>query len=89
MSLSLEDKRKIFETHGGSEANTGSAEAQIALFTDRITHLTGHLKANRKDFATQRSLIGLVGKRRKLLNYLKNKEIDRYRAIVKTLNLRK
>ncbi|MDA9820696.1 30S ribosomal protein S15 [Salibacteraceae bacterium] len=89
MSLSLEDKRKIFKTHGGSETNTGLAEAQIALFTDRITHLTGHLKANRKDFATQRSLIGMVGKRRKLLNYLKGKEIERYRAIIKTLNLRK
>ena len=89
MSISTEEKKKIFKQHGGADTNTGSAEGQIALFTQRIAHLTGHLKSNRKDYATQRSLIGLVGKRRKLLNYLKNKDIERYRAIVKELKLRK
>lgn len=89
MSLSTEEKKEIFKKHGKSESDTGTSEAQIALFTTRINHLTDHLKRNRKDFATQRSLIAMVGKRRKLLNYLKDKEIERYRAIIKTLNLRK
>ena len=89
MSLSTEEKKEIFKEHGKSESDTGTSEAPIALFTTRINHLTDHLKRNRKDFATQRSLIAMVGKRRKLLNYLKDKEIGRYRAIIKKLNLRK
>jgi len=89
MYLSLEKKQEIFKTHGGTEKNTGSAEGQIALFTFRIAHLTEHLKLNRKDYGTQRSLQLLVGKRRSLLDYLKNKDIERYRAIVKELNLRR
>lgn len=69
--------------------HTGSAEAQIALFSYRISHLTEHLKLNRKDYSTERALTTLVGKRRALLNYLKNRDIERYRAIVKALGLRK
>jgi small subunit ribosomal protein S15 len=89
MYLTAEKKQKIFREHGGSDENTGGAEGQIALFSYRINHLTEHLKANRKDFSTQRALVKLVGKRRRLLDYLKDREIDRYRAIIKTLNLRK
>lgn len=89
MYLSSDKKKEIFKEHGGNESNTGSAEGQIALFTFRIAHLTEHLKSNRKDFNTQRSLIKLVGKRRSLLDYLKKKDIARYRAIIKELGLRK
>jgi small subunit ribosomal protein S15 len=89
MHLSIEDKKEIFKKHGNSETNTGSAESQIALFTTRIAHLTEHLKINKKDFNTQNSLIRLVGKRRSLLDYLKHKDITRYRAIIKELNIRK
>ncbi len=89
MYLSNEDKQEIFKKHGKSATDTGSAEGQIALFTKRIEHLTGHLKQNRKDFNTQQALIRMVGKRRSLLDYLKNKDIERYRAIIKELKLRK
>ncbi len=89
MYLTSEIKKNIFTEYGGNEIDTGSPESQIALFTHRISHLTNHLKQNKKDKNTERSLILLVGKRRKLLNYLKNNEIDRYRAIIKKLNLRK
>ena len=70
-------------------SDTGSAEGQIALFTYRISHLTQHLKANKKDYNTQRSLIRLVGKRRSQLDYLKDKDIERYRAIIKKLKIRR
>ena len=83
------EKKEVFKKHGGNEKNTGSAESQIALFTFRIDHLTGHLKDNKKDFGTQRSLLNLVGKRRALLDYLKHTDINRYRAIIKTLDIRK
>ncbi|NND15778.1 MAG: 30S ribosomal protein S15 [Eudoraea sp.] len=89
MYLTKEEKSKLFKKHGGSEKNTGSAEGQIALFTHRINHLTGHLKNNRKDFNTERSLVMLVGKRRSLLDYLKRKDIERYRELIKELNIRK
>jgi small subunit ribosomal protein S15 len=89
MYLTAEKKSEIFKKHGKSETNTGSSEGQIALFTYRINHLTEHLKNNRKDFNTQRSLVKLVGKRRDLLNYLIKTDITRYRAIVKELGLRK
>ncbi len=89
MYLSPEIKQNIFKEHGGNEANTGSPESQIALFTHRISHLTNHLKVSKKDVSTRRSLVLLVGKRRKLLNYLKNNDIERYRAIIKKLGLRK
>jgi len=89
MYLSSEVKKDIFKKHGKSEQDTGSAEGQIALFTFRIAHLTEHLKKNRKDFGTQLSLQKLVGKRRSHLNYLMKNDIERYRAIIKTLELRK
>ncbi|MCF6353134.1 MAG: 30S ribosomal protein S15 [Cyclobacteriaceae bacterium] len=91
MYLSKEKKQEIFENHGRSKskADTGSAEAQIALFTFRISHLTAHLKTNKKDYSTQQGLLKLVGKRRKLLNYLKQKDIERYRVVIADLKLRK
>lgn len=89
MYLTKEKKSEIFAAHGANAADTGSAEGQIALFSFRIASLTEHLKLNRKDYSTQRSLIALVGKRRSLLDYLKRKDIERYRKIVKDLGLRK
>ena len=89
MYLAKEKKEEIFEKHGKSKTDTGSAEGQIALFTYRIAHLSEHLKKNRKDFNSERSLVRLVGKRRSLLDYLMKKDIMRYRAIVKELGLRK
>jgi small subunit ribosomal protein S15 len=87
--LSSENKSEIFAKYGKSNEDTGSAESQVALFTYRIKHLTEHLKKNKKDFSTQRALLRLVGKRRRLLDYLKRKDIERYRAIIKELGLRK
>ena len=89
MYLTQEKKDEIFSKFGKDKNDTGSAEGQIALFTHRINHLTGHLKKNRKDFNTERSLVKLVGNRRALLDYLTKKDINRYRAIVKELGLRK
>ncbi|MDH3323414.1 MAG: 30S ribosomal protein S15 [Flavobacteriaceae bacterium] len=89
MYLTAEKKSEIFKKHGKSEKDTGTSEGQIALFTYRINHLTEHLRSNRKDFNTQRSLVKLVGKRRNLLNYLIKTDITRYRAIIKELGLRK
>ena len=89
MYLNQEVKKDIFTEFGKSEFDTGSPEGQIALFTHRIKHLTGHLKINKKDLSTERSLVLLVGKRRKLLDFLKETEIERYRAIIKKLELRK
>lgn len=89
MYLDAEKKKEFFATHGKGATDTGSPEGQIAMFSFRIAHLTEHLKQNRKDANTQRSLITLVGKRRRLLDYLKRKDIERYRAIVKDLGLRR
>ena len=89
MYLTTEKKQEIFAKHGKSATDTGSSEGQIALFTYRIAHLTEHLKKNKKDYGTQRSLIAVVGKRRSLLDYLQKVDIARYRAIVKELELRK
>lgn len=89
MYLDKEKKEEIFEQNGKGKTDTGSAESQIALFTYRIKHLTEHVKQNHKDFVTTRSLTKLVGKRRALLDYLYNRDIERYRAIVKKLGLRK
>ena len=87
--MSTINKQEIFKKHGSNEKDTGSVYSQVALFTSRIKHLTDHLKSNKKDFNTQRSLIRLVGKRRDQLDYLKNKDIERYRAIIKKLNIRR
>lgn len=89
MYITSEIKKNIFKEYGKSELDSGSAEGQIALFTFRIKHLSSHLKINKKDKPTERSLVRLVGKRRKLLDYLKGNDIERYRAIIKTLGLRK
>lgn len=89
MYLTKEIKKKIFKSFGKSDKDSGSAESQIALFSHRINHLSSHLKKNKKDFNTERSLVRLVGKRRNLLEYLKAKDIDKYRKIIKDLDLRK
>ena len=89
MYLSSQVKKDIFKKYANSDKNTGSAESQVALFTHRIDHLTGHLNNNKKDFGTQRALLNLVGKRRALLDYLKKNDLTRYRAIIKTLDIRK
>ncbi|MBQ0073819.1 MAG: 30S ribosomal protein S15 [Prevotella sp.] len=89
MYLDSAKKVEIFTEYGQSATNTGSAESQIALFSFRIKHLTEHLKKNHKDYRTARSLTKLVGKRRALLDYLYDRDINRYRAIVKALGLRK
>ncbi|MFI3239546.1 MAG: 30S ribosomal protein S15 [Bacteroidales bacterium] len=91
MHLNSEEKKEIFATYGKSNTDTGSAEGQIALFSIRIAHLTQHMRANHKDHNTERSLKMLVGKRRSLLDYLKRKDINRYRAIIakKELAIRK
>ena len=89
MYLDSAKKEENFSKYGQGATDTGSAESQIALFTYRIAHLTEHMKENRKDHSTERALTGLVGKRRSLLNYLKARDINRYRAIIKALGLRK
>ena len=83
------EKQPIIAKAAIHEGDTGSPEVQVALLTARINHLTEHLKLNRKDYSTERALTTLVGKRRALLNYLKSRDIERYRAIVKELGLRK
>ena len=89
MYLSKEQKAEIFGKYGKSNTDTGSPESQIALFSTRIAHLTEHVKSNHKDYSTKRALVQLVGKRRRLLDYLKERDIERYRAIVEKLGLRK
>jgi len=89
MYLTAEKKQEIFGQYGKSNTDTGSPESQIALFSYRINHLTDHLKSNKKDYSTERALIKLVGKRRRLLDYLKEKDINRYREIIKELGIRK
>lgn len=89
MYLDTEKKQAIFAKHGAGKTDTGSTEGQIALFTTRINHLTEHLKSNKKDFATERALVALVGKRRRLLDYLKAKDITKYRELIKELGIRK
>lgn len=89
MYLDSSKKLEIFEKYGKSAQDSGSPESQIALFTYRISHLTEHLQANRKDYATQRSLKMIIGKRRRLLDYLMKIDIERYRAIIKELGIRR
>ena len=89
MSLDTKQKEKLFTKYGDGKEDSGSVYSQVALFTERIKHLTAHLKDNRKDFGTQRSLQLMVGKRRKLLDYLKRKDVVAYRKLVKDLKLRR
>lgn len=91
MYLTSAKKQDLFSKHGfgKKKADTGSPESQIALFTHRINHLTGHLQTQKKDYSTQQGLLKLVGQRKKLLNYLMKTDIARYRAILAELELRK
>ena len=91
MHLNAEKKKELFAKHSFSKSgkDTGSPESQIALFTHRINHLTNHLQGKKKDFSTQQGLLNLVGKRKKLLNYLQKVNIQRYRSILTELDLRK
>ncbi len=89
MHLTKDQKKNIIEEHKLNDSDTGSPEVQIAILTERINHLTEHLKIHKKDFHSRRGLLMMVGKRRRLLNYLKKTEIERYRAIVKKLGLRR
>ncbi len=91
MYLTTEKKKEIFASRGFNKSaqDTGSPESQIALFTFRINHLTEHLKVHKKDNASRRGLLQLVGKRRRLLDYLNRTDIERYRAIIAELGLRK
>ncbi|MEX0994000.1 MAG: 30S ribosomal protein S15 [Balneolaceae bacterium] len=89
MSLTKETKQEIIEKYGGSEDNTGSTEAQIAIFTERINSLTDHLKTHGNDHSSRRGLLLMVGKRRRLLNYLMHEDIQKYRSLIKELGIRK
>lgn len=89
MRVTSEVKKNLFKQHGGSEKNTGSTTAQIALFTERINHISGHLSTNKLDHSSTRSLVTLVGKRRRLLNYLMKKDLTGYRQLIEKLNIRK
>jgi len=87
--VSAEKKANIFKTFGGVETNTGSIESQIALLTERINHISAHLKMNKKDFSTQRGLMKSVGRRKRLLQYLNRTNLESYRALIEKLGLRK
>ncbi len=89
MPLTKEKKKEIIKKIGKSEKNTGDVSVQIALITERIKHLSQHLQNNKKDYVTQRSLIKLVNQRRKLLNYLKDNNLNKYRELIKELDIRK
>jgi small subunit ribosomal protein S15 len=89
MNLTQEEKHEIIKEFGKNENDSGTAEVQIALLTKRINKLTSHFDAHKKDHASRRGLMQMVGKRRRLLDYLISKDIERYRAIIKNLNLRK
>ncbi|HNZ27263.1 MAG TPA: 30S ribosomal protein S15 [Spirochaetota bacterium] len=87
--LTADSKKELIKQFGKNEKDTGSPEVQIALLTERVKYLTEHLKSHVKDFHSRRGLLMLVGKRRRLLDYLKNKEIERYRSIISDLGIRK
>ena len=87
--MNKEQKAQIIETYARHEGDTGSPEVQIAILTERINHLNEHLKLHKKDHHSRRGLLKMVGQRRGLLNYLKEKDIERYRTIIASLNLRK
>jgi small subunit ribosomal protein S15 len=89
MTLTVEQKQEIVSKHGRGENDTGSAEVQVALLSARINELTEHLREHRKDHHSRRGLLMLVGKRRRLLNYLQRVDLDRYRALIQELGLRR
>lgn len=88
-TLSADQKKNLFAQYGGNETNTGSIEGQIALFTQRIQDISNHLQSNKKDHASRRSLLKMVGKRKRLLQYLSKHNLEGYRALIQQLNLRK
>jgi small subunit ribosomal protein S15 len=87
--LTIERKQTIFSTYGGNAKNTGSIEGQVAMITERINHISNHLKTNRKDFSSQRGLMIMVGQRKRLLSYLSKHDLTGYRALIEKLGLRK
>ena len=87
--LTTEKKANIFSEYGAAAANTGSIEAQVAMLTERINHISDHLKTNKKDFSTQRGLMQMVGKRKRLLSYLSKHNLSVYRSLIEKLGLRK
>jgi small subunit ribosomal protein S15 len=87
--FTAEKQANIFKTYGGQETNTGSIEAQIASLTERISHISGHLKSNKKDFSSNRGLMQMVGRRKRLLTYLSHNNLESYRALIEKLGLRK
>ena len=89
MPLTKEKKASVIKTHGGTEKNTGSIEGQIALLTERISQISGHLQENKKDFSTHRGLMQLVGKRKRLLNYMQKHNLSGYRILIEKLGIRK
>jgi len=89
MSLTKDEKAAIIKEYGQSETNTGSAEVQVAILTERIRRLTEHLKENKKDHHTSRGLLKMVGQRRRLLNYVMKKDYQRYKALIEKLGIRK
>ena len=89
MGLTKEEKFQITKEFGGNDKDTGRSEVQVALLTKRIASLTEHLKDHKKDHHTRRGLVMMVGKRRRLLNYLENNHLERYREVIKTLSLRR
>ncbi len=88
MSINLKNKQEIVEQFGANSKDTGSAEVQIAMLTKKISELTEHMKSNKKDFATKRGLLMMVGKRKRFLSYLKEKNLESYRSLIKKLNIR-
>ncbi len=89
MVLSTEDKKKLIDKYRLHDSDTGSPEVQVGLLTHRISYLTEHLKMHTKDHHSRRGLLMLVGRRRRLLNYVKNKDVNRYRAIIETIGLKR
>lgn len=87
--LTKEKKVTIFTTYGGKATNTGSIEGQIAMLTEKINHISNHLKVNKKDFSSQRGLMQMVGKRKRLLTYMSKHNLSGYRALIEKLGLRK
>src|SRR6187402_2161112 len=87
--FTAENKINIFKTYGGSEKNTGSIEAQVAMLTERINHIAAHVKQNKKDFNSNRGLVMMVGRRKRLLQYLSRTDINLYRSLIEKLGLRK
>jgi len=88
MSINLKNKQEIVKEYGKNEKDTGSSAVQVAMMTKKISELTEHLKSNKKDFATKRGLLMMVGKRKRLLAYIKSQNLDEYRELIKKLGIR-